>query len=65
MKVKDLVTVISGGQEAALGKVLMVKEVLGKDSATGWFLLTDGQRDFIMSGSALALSVEYNVEEEG
>lgn len=62
MKIKDIVTVTSATSEVSLGKILYVKEVLGKDSVTQWYLFTDGNRDYILSGNGVALSVEYNVE---
>lgn len=63
MKAKDIVVVTKATEEVALGKVLLVKEVLGSDSYDSWYVLTDGARDYIMYGKNIALSVDYNVSE--
>ena len=61
MKAKDIVVVTKATEELALGKVLLVKEVLGSDSFDSWYVLTDGARDYILYGKNVALSVDYNV----
>ncbi len=63
MKAKDIVVVIKATEEVALGKVLLVKEVLGSDSFDSWYLLTDGSRDYLVYGKNISLSVDYNVSE--
>lgn len=62
MKSKDIVVVVKATEEVALGKVLLVKEVLGSDSFDSWYILTDGARDYIVYGKNITLSVDYNVE---
>lgn len=64
MKSKDIVVVIKATEEVALGKVLLVKEVLGSDSFDSWYTLTDGARDYIVYGKNITLSVDYNVSED-
>ena len=63
MKAKDIVVVTSATAEISVGKVLLVKEVLGSDSFDSWYLLTDGARDYIVYGKNITLSVDYNVSE--
>lgn len=63
MKAKDVVVVVEATAELQLGKVLLVKEVLGSDSFDSWYLLTDGGRDYIVYGKNVRLSVDYNVSE--
>lgn len=63
MKAKDIVVVIEATAELQIGKVLLVKEVLGSDSFDSWYLLTDGGRDYIVYGKNIKLSVDYNVSE--
>lgn len=64
MKAKDLVIVTTSTSDVAAGKVLMVKDVLGSDSFASWYVLTDGGRDYIVYGTNITLSVEYNVPSE-
>lgn len=64
MKAKDIVVVTQGTAEVAIGKLLIVKEVLGSDSFDNWYLFSDGARDYILYGKSVALSVDYNVMEE-
>lgn len=64
MKVKDIVIVTTSTPEVTAGKVLLVKEVLGSDSFASWYVLTDGGRDYIVYGTNITLSVEYNVTSE-
>lgn len=63
MKSKDIVVVVKSTEEVSTGKVLLVKEVLGSDSYDSWYLMTDGERDYIMYGKNVTLSVDYNVSE--
>ena len=63
MKAKDIVVVTTATEDLVVGKVLMVKEVLGSDSYDSWYLLTDGGRDYIVYGKKVTLSVDYNVSE--
>ena len=63
MKAKDIVVVTTATAEVAIGKVLLVKEVLGNDSYDSWYVLTDGARDYIVYGKNITLSVDYNVSE--
>lgn len=63
MKAKDIVVVTSATAEISVGKVLLVKDVLGSDSFDSWYLLTDGSRDYIVYGKNITLSVDYNVSE--
>lgn len=63
MKAKDIVVIVDATAELQVGKVLLVKEVLGSDSFDSWYLLTDGGRDYIVYGKNLKLSVDYNVSE--
>ena len=63
MKAKDIVVVTAATAEISVGKVLLVKEVLGSDSFDSWYLLTDGSRDYIVYGKNITLSVDYNVSE--
>lgn len=63
MKAKDIVVVVEATAELQIGKVLLVKEVLGSDSFDSWYLLTDGGRDYIVYGKNIKLSVDYNVSE--
>lgn len=63
MKSKDIVVVTMATAEISVGKVLLVKEVLGSDSFDSWYLLTDGSRDYIVYGKNITLSVDYNVSE--
>lgn len=63
MKAKDIVVIVDATAELQIGKVLLVKEVLGSDSFDSWYLLTDGGRDYIVYGKNLKLSVDYNVSE--
>lgn len=63
MKAKDIVVVTAATAEVAIGKVLLVKEVLGSDSYDSWYVLTDGARDYIVYGKNITLSVDYNVSE--
>lgn len=63
MKAKDIVVVTMATAEISVGKVLLVKEVLGSDSFDSWYLLTDGSRDYIVYGKNITLSVDYNVSE--
>lgn len=64
MKAKDIVVVTKATEEVAIGKVLLVKEVLGSDSFDSWYILTDGARDYIVYGKNVTLSVDYNLSEE-
>lgn len=61
MKAKDIVVIVDATAELQVGKVLLVKEVLGSDSFDSWYLLTDGGRDYIVYGKNVKLSVDYNV----
>ncbi len=63
MKAKDIVVIVDATAELQVGKVLLVKEVLGSDSFDSWYLLTDGGRDYIVYGKNVKLSVDYNVSE--
>jgi hypothetical protein len=63
MKAKDIVVVTMATAEISVGKVLLVKEVLGSDSFDSWYLLTDGARDYIVYGKNITLSVDYNASE--
>lgn len=63
MKAKDIVVVTTATAEVAIGKVLLVKEMLGSDSFDSWYILTDGARDYIVYGKNITLSVDYNVSE--
>jgi hypothetical protein len=63
MKAKDIVVVTKATEEVAIGKVLLIKEVLGSDSYDSWYVLTDGARDYIIYGKNFTLSVDYNVSE--
>lgn len=63
MKAKDIVVIVDATAELQVGKVLLVKEVLGSDSFDSWYLLTDGGRDYIVYGKNVRLSVDYNVSE--
>ena len=55
MKAKDIVVVTMATAEISVGKVLLVKEVLGSDSFDSWYLLTDGARDYIVYMERISL----------